>query len=104
MKRKLYEDGALPAPSEGSKKVIKKVTTTVAMATQGTPTIISVPTAQVVVASGRQGSPSSQASLKKQKTAGESGKLTHVINKKTENIEAKQSRIHILFLYSHNII
>ncbi|XP_044039465.1 chromatin complexes subunit BAP18 isoform X2 [Siniperca chuatsi] len=69
VKRKLYEDGALPASSDGSKKVIKKATTTVAMATQGTPAVISVPTTQVVVASGLQGSPSSQPPLKKQKTA-----------------------------------
>ncbi|XP_051231219.1 chromatin complexes subunit BAP18 isoform X1 [Dicentrarchus labrax] len=68
VKRKLYEDGALPATSDSSKKVAKKATP-VAMATQGTPTIISVPTAQVVVASGLQGSPSSHPPLKKQKTA-----------------------------------
>lgn len=54
VKRKLYEDGALPASSEGSKKVIKKATATVAMALQG--------------------SSCSQPSLKKQKTGGESGK------------------------------
>ncbi|XP_042368174.1 chromatin complexes subunit BAP18 isoform X2 [Plectropomus leopardus] len=69
VKRKLYEDGALPNPSDGPKKVVKKTIATVAMATQGTPTVISVPTAQVVVASGLQGSPSSQPTLKKQKTA-----------------------------------
>lgn len=62
VKRKLYEDGAPTAPSDGSKKAIKKGT--VAMATQGTPTVISVAAAQVVVAP-----PSGQASLKKQKTA-----------------------------------
>ncbi|XP_033507577.1 chromatin complexes subunit BAP18-like isoform X2 [Epinephelus fuscoguttatus] len=67
-KRKLYEEGALPTASEGPKKVIKKTIATVAMAAQGTPTVISVPTAQVVVASGLQGS-SSQPSMKKQKTA-----------------------------------
>lgn len=55
MKRKLYEDGALPVSSEGSKKVIKKATATVSMAVQG--------------------SSCSQPSLKKQKTGGESGKL-----------------------------
>ncbi|XP_075943223.1 BPTF-associated chromatin complex component 1-like isoform X2 [Anarhichas minor] len=67
VKRKLYEDGALPASSDGPKKVIKK--TTVAMATKGTPTVVSVPKAQVVMASGLQGSPSRQPTLKKQKTA-----------------------------------
>ncbi|XP_039996240.1 chromatin complexes subunit BAP18 isoform X1 [Xiphias gladius] len=69
VKRKLYEDGALPASSDGPKKVMKKATVTVAMATQGTPTIISVPTAQVDVPSGLQGTPSNQPPLKKQKTA-----------------------------------
>ncbi|KAG8006369.1 Chromatin complexes subunit BAP18, partial [Nibea albiflora] len=69
VKRKLYEDGAPPASSDSSKKVMKKAAATVTMATQGTPTVISVPTAQVVVASGLQSSPSSQPSLKKQKTA-----------------------------------
>lgn len=53
VKRKLYEDGALPV-SEGSKKVIKKATATVSMVVQG--------------------SSCSQSSLKKQKTGGESGK------------------------------
>ncbi|KAM6894557.1 BPTF-associated chromatin complex component 1 isoform 2-T2 [Lycodopsis pacificus] len=67
VKRKLYEDGALPASSDGPKKVIKK--TTVAMATKGTPTVVSVPKAQVAMASGLQGSPSRQPTLKKQKTA-----------------------------------
>ena len=70
MKRKLYEEGALPASSEGPKKVNKKTVAAVAMATQGTPTVISVPAPQVVVASGLQGAPGSQPSLKKQKTAG----------------------------------
>ncbi|TKS92516.1 Chromatin complexes subunit BAP18 BPTF-associated protein of 18 kDa [Collichthys lucidus] len=69
VKRKLYEDGAPPASSDSSKKVIKKAATAVAMATQGTPTVISVPPAQVGVASGLRSSPSGQPSLKKQKTA-----------------------------------
>lgn len=53
VKRKLYEDGALPVASEGSKKVIKKATATVSMVVQS--------------------SSCSQPSLKKQKTGGESG-------------------------------
>ncbi|XP_034413060.1 chromatin complexes subunit BAP18 [Cyclopterus lumpus] len=67
VKRKLYEDGALPASSDGPKKVIKKTFGTVTV--KGTPTAISVHKAQVVVASGLQGSPSRQPTLKKQKTA-----------------------------------
>uniref|UniRef100_UPI0037E75B13 chromatin complexes subunit BAP18 n=1 Tax=Semicossyphus pulcher TaxID=241346 RepID=UPI0037E75B13 len=68
VKRKLYEDGAPPpvASSEGSKKAVKK---TPAAVTAGAPTVISVPTAKVVVTSGLQGPPSSQPPLKKQKTA-----------------------------------
>ncbi|XP_019955608.1 chromatin complexes subunit BAP18 [Paralichthys olivaceus] len=69
VKRKLYEDGALPTSSDGPKRVIKKAIVTVSMATQGSPAIISVPTAQVVVPSGVLGPPSNQAPLKKQKTA-----------------------------------
>ncbi|XP_071334230.1 BPTF-associated chromatin complex component 1-like isoform X3 [Trachinotus anak] len=69
VKRKLYEDVAPPATSDGPKKVAKKATVTVSMATQGTPTIISVPTAQVVMPSGLQGPPSNKPPLKKQKTA-----------------------------------
>ncbi|XP_031146947.1 chromatin complexes subunit BAP18 [Sander lucioperca] len=63
VKRKLYEDGAPSAASDGPKKVIKK---TVAVATQGTPAAIAVPTARVGAASGLQGPAST---LKKQKTA-----------------------------------
>ncbi|XP_042257373.1 chromatin complexes subunit BAP18-like isoform X2 [Thunnus albacares] len=69
VKRKLYEDGALPASSDGPKKVIKKAVAAVTMATQGTPTVISVPTAQVVVASGLQRPAVSRPPMKKQKTA-----------------------------------
>lgn len=78
MKRKLYEEGALPTSSDGPKKVIKKATATVAMATQGTPTVITVPTAQVIATSGIQAPAPSQPPLKKQKTAGKSsGTLLH---------------------------
>ncbi|KAI3376700.1 hypothetical protein L3Q82_017132 [Scortum barcoo] len=67
VKRKLYEDGALPVSSDTSKKVIKKPSATGVMAT---PTVIPVPTAEVVVTSGLQGSSSSQPPPpKKQKTA-----------------------------------
>ncbi|XP_054457772.1 chromatin complexes subunit BAP18 isoform X1 [Anoplopoma fimbria] len=69
VKRKLYEDGALPASSDGPKKAVKKNVATVAVATKGIPAVVSVPKAQVVMASGLQGSPSRQPTLKKQKTA-----------------------------------
>lgn len=65
VKRKLYEDGPLPASSDGPKKVVKKATAAVARTTQGTPGAI---TAQAV-ASGLQGPPSGQLPIKKQKTA-----------------------------------
>ncbi|XP_034532982.1 chromatin complexes subunit BAP18-like [Notolabrus celidotus] len=67
VKRKLYEDGALApiSSSEGSKKSVKKTA-----AAAVTPTVVSVPTAKVVVTSGLQvPSHSNQAPLKKQKTA-----------------------------------
>ncbi|XP_034066507.1 chromatin complexes subunit BAP18 isoform X1 [Gymnodraco acuticeps] len=69
VKRKLYEDGGLPSISDGPKKGTKKTNAAVTMATQGTPNVISVPTGRVVVASGLQGAPSRQPTLKKQKTA-----------------------------------
>ncbi|XP_042069304.1 chromatin complexes subunit BAP18 isoform X3 [Haplochromis burtoni] len=69
VKRKPYEDGATPATSDSPKKVIKKSTLAVARASQGPPAVISVSTAQVVMAAGLQGPPSSQPPLKKQKTA-----------------------------------
>uniref|UniRef100_A0A3Q1FRF2 Chromosome 17 open reading frame 49 n=1 Tax=Acanthochromis polyacanthus TaxID=80966 RepID=A0A3Q1FRF2_9TELE len=65
VKRKLYEDGPLPASSDGPKKVVKKATAAVARTTQGTPGGV---TAQAV-ASGLQGPPSGQLPIKKQKTA-----------------------------------
>ncbi|XP_068164282.1 chromatin complexes subunit BAP18 [Antennarius striatus] len=68
MKRKLYEDGTLPASADGSKKVTKKAASAVAVAAQAPPAVVSALPAQVVMASGRQGSPSPQSSLKKQKT------------------------------------
>jgi len=71
VKRKLYEDGALTAASDGPKKVVKKTLVTV----KSPPTAISVHKAQAVMASGLQGSPSRLPALKKQKTAGEMGKL-----------------------------
>ncbi|XP_028996849.1 chromatin complexes subunit BAP18 isoform X2 [Betta splendens] len=69
VKRKLYEEGPLPTSSDGGKKVIKKATATVAIATPGTPTVMSVPTAQDVATSGIQRPASSQLPAKKQKTA-----------------------------------
>ncbi|XP_026174151.1 chromatin complexes subunit BAP18-like isoform X2 [Mastacembelus armatus] len=66
VKRKLYEERAVSTSSEGPKKIIKKATASVAMTTQVPTAIISVPTAQAVVHSGLQGSPSRQQVLKKQ--------------------------------------
>ncbi|XP_060887275.1 chromatin complexes subunit BAP18 isoform X1 [Labrus mixtus] len=64
VKRKLYEDGA--PPPEGPKKSVKKTAVT-----PGPPTIISVPTAKVVVTPGLQSPPNNnnQQPLKKPKTA-----------------------------------
>ncbi|KAM9836402.1 BPTF-associated chromatin complex component 1 isoform 2-T2 [Aulostomus maculatus] len=67
VKRKLYEDGVLSTSTDGAKKVMKKATATVAMAAQGNPASISLPSPQVVVASGLAGA--SHPTMKKQKTA-----------------------------------
>ncbi|KAM6960071.1 BPTF-associated chromatin complex component 1 [Tautogolabrus adspersus] len=66
VKRKLYEDGA--PPPEGLKKSVKKTPVAV---TPGPPTIISVPTAKVVVTPGlqRPANNNNQQPLKKPKTA-----------------------------------
>lgn len=70
VKRKLYEDRAAPAASEGSKKAVKK-----AASTPGPPSVAPEPSAgqQGALLSGLQGasassSSSSHISLKKQKT------------------------------------
>ncbi|MGH0179435.1 UNVERIFIED_CONTAM: hypothetical protein FKN15_001738 [Acipenser sinensis] len=65
VKRKLYEDSGVPLPSESPKKTQKKAP--VAVVT--TPSVIAVPTAQVVTSRGLP-DPSPSPSLKKQKTAG----------------------------------
>ncbi|XP_029382498.1 chromatin complexes subunit BAP18 [Echeneis naucrates] len=68
VKRKLYEDTA-PPPTSDIKKIVKKTTVAIAMAMPGTPTIIPVPTAQVVIPPGLHGPLPTQPPLKKQKTA-----------------------------------
>ncbi|KAM4604192.1 BPTF-associated chromatin complex component 1 isoform 3-T3 [Polymixia lowei] len=70
VKRKPYDESGMSISSDIPKKAVKKATAAIAMATQGTPTVISVPTAQVVVTTGLQGPSSAQPPLKKQKTAG----------------------------------
>lgn len=68
VKRKLYDESGIPI-LDTPKKTIKK--TTVTMATSATPTVIAVPTAQVVVTTGLQGTSPALPTMKKQKTAGE---------------------------------
>lgn len=68
VKRRLYEDGAPPASSsDGPKKVMKKAAAAVAMPTQAA--VVSVPKAQVALASGLQGGAAAQPAMKKPKAA-----------------------------------
>uniref|UniRef100_A0A4W5Q4U6 Chromosome 17 open reading frame 49 n=1 Tax=Hucho hucho TaxID=62062 RepID=A0A4W5Q4U6_9TELE len=68
VKRKLYDESGMPISSDSPKKTVKKAA--VAMATTATPTVIAVPTAQVVLPAGLQGNVTvAPPTMKKQKTS-----------------------------------
>lgn len=68
VKRKLYDESGMPVSTDSPRKNVKK--TAVAMVTTAAPTVVAMPTGQVVVTTGLQGpSPQCPPPMKKQKTA-----------------------------------